>query len=61
MQAVERLLGHTGSVNAVRFNTTGQYCVSAGADRTVCLWNPKKQLLIKSYTGHGYEVADVAV
>jgi len=25
------------------------------------LWNPHKGILIKTYTGHGYEVLDVAV
>mmetsp|Transcript_13836 Transcript_13836/g.55832 ORF Transcript_13836/g.55832 Transcript_13836/m.55832 type:complete len:311 (-) Transcript_13836:725-1657(-) len=52
---------HTGTVNAIRFNRSGQYCASAGADKTVRLWNPHKQLLVKTYSGHGYEVADVTI
>lgn len=48
---------------------TGKYAMTAGADRTVRLWNPTKDgdvagqaLLIKTYEGpHGYEVLDVAM
>ena len=30
-------------------------------DRTLRLWNPHKGISIKQYSGHGYEVRDVAV
>ncbi len=30
-------------------------------DRKICLWNPHKGALVKSYLGHGYEVRDVSV
>jgi mitogen-activated protein kinase organizer 1 len=30
-------------------------------DRTVRLWNPNRGIPIKVYTGHGYDVRDVAV
>ncbi len=30
-------------------------------DRKICLWNPSKGLLVKTYLGHGYEVRDVCV
>lgn len=30
-------------------------------DRTIRLWNPHKGFIIKTYTGHGYEVRDVSV
>eukprot|EP00188_Purpureofilum_apyrenoidigerum_P001896 Plantae.Rhodophyta-Purpureofilum_apyrenoidigerum.ctg20942.p1 GENE.Plantae.Rhodophyta-Purpureofilum_apyrenoidigerum.ctg20942~~Plantae.Rhodophyta-Purpureofilum_apyrenoidigerum.ctg20942.p1 ORF type:complete len:308 (-),score=55.96 Plantae.Rhodophyta-Purpureofilum_apyrenoidigerum.ctg20942:845-1768(-) len=52
---------HRGAVNAVRFNSSGQYCATAGTDKTVRLWNPQRPLLLKTYSGHGYEVADVCV
>lgn len=48
-----------GAVRAVRYNTDGEYCLTGGADKTVKLWNPMKKLLLKSYVGHGFEVADV--
>ncbi|KAJ9513864.1 hypothetical protein QJQ45_020943, partial [Haematococcus lacustris] len=30
-------------------------------DRNICLWNPARGTLIKTYPGHGYEVRDVCV
>lgn len=35
--------------------------VSASYDKTVRLWNPYANKLIKVYRGHGYQVVDVAV
>eukprot|EP00887_Chlorella_sp_A99_P003979 scaffold11.g3979.t1 len=55
------LRGHEGPVLCVRFNPAGTYCLSGGKDRAVRLWNPHRSMLIKTYTGHGYEVRDVAV
>ncbi|XP_076800912.1 WD repeat domain-containing protein 83-like [Clavelina lepadiformis] len=49
-----------GAVRAVRYNFDGNYCLTCGNDKTIKLWNPKKQMLIKKYTGHGYDVLDVA-
>jgi len=37
-----RLQGHEGPVHVIRFTTDGKYCLSAGNDRTVRLWNPTK-------------------
>ncbi|KAG8197012.1 hypothetical protein JTE90_004284 [Oedothorax gibbosus] len=48
-----------GAVRAVRFNVDGNYCMTAGSDKSVKLWNPYKSVLLKSYLGHGYEVLDV--
>ncbi|KAK3279287.1 hypothetical protein CYMTET_12816, partial [Cymbomonas tetramitiformis] len=53
------LRGHEGPVLAVRFNHNGQYCLTCGKDRTIRLWNPHRELCIKSYEGHGQEVRDV--
>jgi len=42
----------------------GNYCVTCGADKTIKLWNPHRLedsgtgLLLKTYSGHGYEVID---
>ncbi|CAL1300051.1 unnamed protein product [Larinioides sclopetarius] len=33
--------------------------MTAGADKSVKLWNPYKQILLQTYMGHGYEVLDV--
>ena len=60
-----------GAINAVRFSHDGNYCMTAGDDRTVKLFNPHKDdpsqpnheaLLIKNYTGvHGYPILDVVI
>ena len=51
---------HPG-VLAVRFNAQGSYCLTCGKNRAITLWNPHRGIAIKSYSGHGYEVLDVAV
>lgn len=54
--------GHqSGGVNAVKFSSDGNYCLTAGDDRMVMLWNPHKDdpskvnsnsaLHIKTYSG----------
>ena len=48
-----------GAVRAVRYSVDGNYCMTAGQDKTVKLWNPNKGSLLKTYSGHGYEVLDV--
>lgn len=61
-EVVEKLVGSydckQGAVRAVRFNVDGNYCLTCGADKSVKLWNPHLGTMIKSYTGHGYEVLD---
>jgi len=49
-----------GAVRAVRFNADGSYCMTCGSDRKVKLWNPNRNLLLKTYPGHGKEALDVA-
>ena len=36
----------------------GNYCLTGGSDKSVKLWNPHRSRLLKSYSGHGYEVMD---
>jgi len=47
-----------GSIRAVRFNVDGEYCLTCGSDKTLKLWNPFKQILLKTYSGHGQDVLD---
>lgn len=47
-----------GAIRAVRFNKNGNYCITCGADKTVKLWNPFKQLKLQTYSGHSQEVLD---
>ncbi|KAF6019587.1 hypothetical protein EB796_022113 [Bugula neritina] len=49
-----------GAVRSVRFNHDGNYMLTCGSDKTLKLWNPTRQLLIKSYKNiHGSEILDV--
>lgn len=51
---------HSGCINSVKFDSSGIYCLTAGNDRSVRLWNPAKQLHIKRFFGpHNYHVNDV--
>ncbi|KAI6180804.1 WD-REPEATS-REGION domain-containing protein [Aphelenchoides besseyi] len=47
-----------GAVRAVRFNVDGNYCITSGSDKTVALWNPLRQIHLKSYRGCGSEILD---
>ncbi|OAQ31736.1 WD repeat domain-containing protein 83 [Linnemannia elongata AG-77] len=54
-------IGQTGPINACQYNTTGEYILTGGVDRTVRLWNPDTKFCIKTYEAHGWEVLDLAV
>lgn len=43
----------------VRFNYDGNYCFMCGSDKFLKLWNFYKGILLKMYSGYGYEVLDV--
>ncbi|KAK9499098.1 hypothetical protein O3M35_003607 [Rhynocoris fuscipes] len=47
-----------GAVRKVRFNIDGMYCITCGSDKSIKLWNPHKNLFLKTYSGHGNEVLD---
>ncbi|KAK2156527.1 hypothetical protein LSH36_211g03008 [Paralvinella palmiformis] len=47
------------AVRAVRFNADGNYCLTAGSDKSVKLWSVQTAVLLKTYIGHGAEVLDV--
>lgn len=36
----------------------GDYCLTCGSDKSLKLWNPYRGALLKSYTGHGFDVLD---
>ncbi|XP_058617346.1 WD repeat domain-containing protein 83 isoform X2 [Onychostoma macrolepis] len=48
-----------GAVRAVRFNADGNYVLTCGGDKSLKLWSVSRGTLLKTYTGHGYEVLDV--
>uniref|UniRef100_A0A3B3RR72 WD repeat domain-containing protein 83 n=1 Tax=Paramormyrops kingsleyae TaxID=1676925 RepID=A0A3B3RR72_9TELE len=47
-----------GAIRAVRFNADGNYILSCGGDKTLRLWSASRGTLLKTYSGHGYEVLD---
>ena len=56
---VVTLKGHQGPVNQVTYNANGEYCSSAGDDKSIMLWNPLDGVKLKVYNGHGQSVRDV--
>jgi mitogen-activated protein kinase organizer 1 len=67
---VKTLKAHEGPLHAVKFNADGRYCITAGSDKTLILWNPYRSaptgadtgaLVIHKYVGNGYEVVDFSV
>ena len=66
-EETRRLRGHRGAILCVRYTSDGSYCMSAGSDRSVKLWNPERDaektggLLIQTYDGHAQEATGVAI
>jgi serine/threonine protein kinase len=52
--------GHDGPVNAVAYADRGPYLASAGADRSVKLWNADGRTLVRTYRGHKEAVTALA-
>jgi len=52
---------HSGPIHTIKFSRSdGQYCMTAGADKTIKLFNPFKTFMVLAeYKGHGYEVFDI--
>ena len=50
--------GHQGPITQVRYNKSGEFCVSCGDDKLIMLWNPHDATKIKTYQGHGQSVRD---
>ena len=47
--------------NKISFNLSadGNYCLTAGSDKSIKLWSLQSGVLLKTYSGHGSEVLDV--
>ncbi|MFE6848955.1 trypsin-like peptidase domain-containing protein [Streptomyces sp. NPDC057686] len=61
LPANRRLLGHSGSVNAVAFNPNGRTLVTASADRSVRQWDtPTLNTLATPLLGHTGTVQSIA-
>lgn len=51
---------HIIFLSSLLYSVDGNYCITSGTDKTVKLWNPLRKLHLKTYTGCGQEVLDVA-
>lgn len=40
------------------WSADGNYLISCGGDKTLKLWSASRGTLLKTYSGHGYEVLD---
>ena len=46
----------------VKYNNVGEYCMTGSEDRSVCLYNPSKNLMIKHYKNlHNYDVCGLDI
>lgn len=53
---------HTGPVYVCKFNNVGEYCMTGSEDRSVCLYNPTKNIMIKHYKNlHNYDVCGLDI
>jgi mitogen-activated protein kinase organizer 1 len=48
IQHHRHLRGHSGPINCVRFTHDGNYCMTAGEDKQLCLFNPHKNTPVPS-------------
>lgn len=51
----------TFGINVVKYDSTGQYCVSGGTEKLLKIWNMTEKSLITSFEGHTWEVFDLAI
>lgn len=49
------------AANVVKYECEGNYCVSGGSDRLIHLWNLKCNSLITSFSGHSWDIYDIAM
>jgi len=48
-----------GAIRCVRFNKSGDYCLTGGADKSIKLWKPSTALCLNSYKAHSGDILDL--
>jgi mitogen-activated protein kinase organizer 1 len=61
LKTTKTLKAGDGALHVVKYNISGEYCLSGGQNREVTLWNPTSGSKIKTYEGHGWEVLDISI
>jgi len=61
LKPARKLKAGDGALHVVKYNISGEYCLSGGQNREVTLWNPTSGSKIKTYEGHGWEVLDISI
>lgn len=52
--------GHSDEVLALAVSSDGQYLVSGGKDRKICIWDPEKDQWVKNFGGHKDLISSLA-
>lgn len=53
---------HTGPIYSIKFSKSGEYCMTGSEDRSVVLFNPRKNMQVKVYKNlHNYEVSTLDI
>jgi WD40 repeat protein/serine/threonine protein kinase len=58
---LQTLTGHTGDVNALAWNPSGETLVSSAADRRVVIWHPHTNMAPKVLDGHEGNITALAM
>ena len=61
IRTVDGSTGLPSVIHTVVYSRDGQYCLTGSADRTIKLWNPRKDTFIKTYAEHGKDVLGIAL
>ena len=53
---------HSGPIYIAKFNNSGEYLMTGSEDRSTCLYNPSKNLMIKQYKNlHNYDICGLDI
>lgn len=59
-KVINRLKGHSNTINSVDISPNGEYIASGSDDNTINIWNLKKGNLIRTLEGHNGAITSIA-